>query len=105
MENQIQLYNYFRSSTSYRVRIALNFKKLKYDYIPVHLLNDGGEQNKEGFIQLNPQKEVPTLIHNGFVLSQSLPIIEYLDEVFRSNQQQRQLCVKFVKILILFYIQ
>ena len=65
MENQIQLYNYFRSSTSYRVRIALNFKKLKYDYIPVHLLN-----------------EVPTLIHNGFVLSQSLPIIEYLDEVF-----------------------
>lgn len=82
MENQIQLYNYFRSSTSYRVRIALNFKKLKYEYIPVHLLNDGGEQYRTDFVQLNPQKEVPTMIHNGFVLSQSLPIIEYLDEVF-----------------------
>ena len=82
MKDQIILYNYFRSSTSYRVRIALNLKKLNFEYKPVHLLNDGGEQYRTEFAELNPQKEVPTLIHNGLVLSQSLPIIEYIDEVF-----------------------
>ncbi|MCB0361834.1 MAG: glutathione S-transferase N-terminal domain-containing protein, partial [Bdellovibrionales bacterium] len=65
------LYSYFRSSCSYRVRIALNIKKLSYRYVPVHLLNEGGEQNQSDFRQLNPKGEVPLLTHNGFHLSQS----------------------------------
>lgn len=81
MENII-LYNYFRSSTSYRVRIALNIKNLTYEYKPIHLLNNGGEQNQEAYRKINPVGGVPTLIHNGFILSQSSVIIEYLDEAF-----------------------
>jgi len=76
------LYNYFRSSTSYRARIALHYKNLKFDYRPVHLLNDGGEQHKSEYISLNSMSEVPTLVHGKLTLSQSVAIIEYLDEVF-----------------------
>lgn len=79
---ELALYNYFRSSTSYRVRIALHCKNLLFDYKPVHLLNEGGEQNKAAYAQLNPLKEVPTLVHKGKSLGQSMAIIEYLDEVF-----------------------
>lgn len=76
------LYNYYRSSTSYRVRIALHLKKLSFEYRPVHLLNNGGEQFSESYLQLNPQAEVPTLVHNQNTIGQSMAIIEYLDEVF-----------------------
>jgi len=79
---QIILYNYFRSSTSYRVRIALNLKNLSYEYKAVHLLNNGGEQHSSEFMRLNPQEEVPALVHDGKTLAQSFAIIEYLDEVF-----------------------
>lgn len=79
------LFNYFRSSTSYRVRIALNHKNLGFDYVPVHLLNNGGEQNQESYKRQNPMGEVPTLqIGNDFI-GQSLPIMEYLEEVFPQN--------------------
>ncbi len=81
MENLI-LYNYFRSSTSFRVRIALNLKQLKFEYRPVHLLNNGGEQNQTTYRQINPLGGVPTLVHNGFTLAQSSVIIDYLDEAF-----------------------
>src|SRR5688572_26630429 len=74
------LCNYFRSSTSYRVRIALHLKNLAFEYRSVHLLK--GEQKAAGFLQLNPQGEVPALLHNGQAIAQSLPILEYLDEVF-----------------------
>jgi len=77
------LYNYYRSSTSYRVRIALHLKKLPFEYKAVHLLNNGGEQFSESYLQLNPQAEVPTLIHNGQIIGQSMAIIEYMDEVFQ----------------------
>ncbi|HPI41489.1 MAG TPA: maleylacetoacetate isomerase, partial [Pseudobdellovibrionaceae bacterium] len=50
--------------------------------IPVHLLEEGGQHRKSDYAQLNPQKEVPTLVHQGKVLSQSLPMMEYLEEVF-----------------------
>ena len=79
---ELTLYNYFRSSTSYRVRIALHYKNLNFTYKPVHLINDGGEQHKSAYKNLNPMSEVPTLIHEGLPLSQSMAIIEYLDEVF-----------------------
>ncbi|MBY0554476.1 maleylacetoacetate isomerase [bacterium] len=81
MEN-LNLYNYFRSSTSYRARIALELKQLKYTYTPVHLINNGGEQNSSDYRKLNPMGGVPTLIHDGKTLSQSFAIVEYLDEVF-----------------------
>lgn len=82
IQSDVVLYNYFRSSPSYRVRIALHFKEIPFIYKPVHLLEDGGQHRKIEYTQLNPQKEVPTLVHKGQALSQSLPIMEYLDEVF-----------------------
>lgn len=75
------LYNYFRSSTSYRARIALNLKNITYEYKSVHLLNKGGEQHLAEYKKLNPQSEVPTLVHNGKPISQSLSIIQYLDDI------------------------
>ena len=74
-------YTYFRSSAAYRVRIALNLKKLTYDFASVHLTRDGGWQWSEEFRAINPQKRVPALaLSTGQVLIQSLAIIEYLDE-------------------------
>ena len=76
----IKLYNYFRSSASYRVRIALNLKGLPYEYVPVHLLKDGGQQLAPSFRTLNPDSLTPVLDDEGQVLTQSLAIIEYLEE-------------------------
>ncbi|SAL43312.1 maleylacetoacetate isomerase [Caballeronia terrestris] len=76
----MKLYSYFRSSAAYRVRIALNLKGLDYEYAPVHLLRDGGQQLKPEYRELNPDGIVPTLIDGDDVLNQSLAIIEYLEE-------------------------
>ena len=77
----LQLYNYFRSSASYRVRIALELKCLPYTYVPVHLLKDGGAQHTPQYQQVNPAELVPTLVDDaGHALGQSLAIMEYLDE-------------------------
>ena len=76
----MELYTYFRSSAAYRVRIALNLKGLKADYRYVHLVKDGGQQHKPGYLAVNPQGMVPALVDNGHVLTQSLAIIEYLEE-------------------------
>ncbi len=78
----MKLYSYFRSSASYRVRIALNLKGLPYEVIPIHLLRNGGEQLTPEYRQLNPDGLVPTLIEeqSSAVLTQSLAIIEYLEE-------------------------
>jgi maleylpyruvate isomerase len=75
-----RLYSYFRSSASFRVRIALGFKGLPYEYVPVHLTKDGGEQFVPAFRALNPDALIPVLDDDGRVLTQSLAIIEYLDE-------------------------
>ena len=78
----MKLYGYFRSSAAYRVRIALNLKRLPYEQSAVHLTRDGGRQWSEEFRAINPQKRVPALaLSTGEVLLQSLAIIEYLDEV------------------------
>ena len=79
------LYSYFRSSASYRVRIALNLKGIPFEYKAVHLLNDGGEQHKDDYRKLNPAREVPTLIHKGNALAQSMAILEYLDQISTTN--------------------
>lgn len=75
------LYDYFRSSACYRVRIALNLKSLSYEAVPIHLLNNGGEQFSSKYLAINPQSLVPALDIDGNILTQSLAIIEYLDEV------------------------
>ena len=76
----MRLYGYFRSSASYRVRIALALKGLDYDLQPIHLRR--GEQRAPEFLKRNPQGLVPALEHEGAVLPQSLAIIEYLEERF-----------------------
>ncbi len=76
----MKLYSYFRSSAAYRVRIALNLKGLAFDYLPVHLSRGGGEQHGAEFRNVNPQALVPVLEEGGRLLSQSLAIMEYLDE-------------------------
>ncbi|MGA9422063.1 MAG: maleylacetoacetate isomerase [Rhodanobacteraceae bacterium] len=78
----MKLYSYFRSSAAYRVRIALNLKGLPYDMVSIHLTKDGGRQRTPEFRTLNPQMRVPALeLSGGEVLTQSLAIIEYLDEI------------------------
>ena len=78
----MQLYNYFRSSASYRVRIALALKGLAYDYMPVHLTKN--EQFKESYAAVSASRLVPLLKDGDAVLTQSLAIIEYLDETHPS---------------------
>lgn len=76
----MKLYTYFRSSASYRLRIALNLKGIAYDSIPVHLLRNGGEQLLPAYREINPAALVPSLDDDGVILTQSLAIMEYLDE-------------------------
>ena len=77
----MKLYTYFRSSAAYRVRIALNLKGLAYEAISIHLTKDGGAQHSAQFRAVNPQGRVPALaLDDGDILTQSLAIIEYIDE-------------------------
>jgi maleylacetoacetate isomerase len=75
-----KLYTYFRSSAAFRVRIALNYKGLSYQAIPVHLLRGGGEQHSAAFGERNPARLIPVLEDGALKLTQSLAIIEYLEE-------------------------
>ena len=75
-----KLYDYFRSSCSYRVRIALNLKAISYDTIPVSLLKH--ENDEPAYLEMNPQGLVPTWQDETMILSQSLAILEYLDEAY-----------------------
>jgi maleylpyruvate isomerase len=78
----VTLYSYFRSSAAYRVRIALSFKGLSYDTAGIHLQKEGGQNRKPDYRAVNPQMRVPALrLDSGEMLTQSLAIIEYLDEV------------------------
>ena len=76
----MKLYNYPRSSAAYRVRIALNVKGLDYENVPVELRAPESAQRSREFLTLNPEGLVPVLIDGERVLTQSLAIIEYLDE-------------------------
>jgi maleylpyruvate isomerase len=79
----MKLYSYWRSTAAYRVRIALNIKQLDCEVVPVHLVKDGGEQLMEDYKNINPQSLVPSLItDDGHVLTQSLAIIDYLEDIY-----------------------
>lgn len=86
----MKLYTYFRSSAAYRVRIALNLKGLAYEAVPVHLVKHGSEQRADAYRAVNPNALLPALdidgadggaIDAGAIITQSLAIMEYLDEV------------------------
>lgn len=81
MASGLVLYGYWRSSAAYRVRIALNLKGLDYETRPVHLVRDGGEQHAADYRVLNPQEMVPCLLDGDRAITQSLAIMEYLDEM------------------------
>lgn len=76
----MKYYGYFRSSSSYRLRIAFNLKKVTPEFVSVHLRRGGGEQKSQSYTQLNPQQLVPTLLADQEVLTQTMAILEWLDE-------------------------
>lgn len=77
----MKLYTYFRSSAAYRVRIALNIKALPYDAVPVHLLREGGQHLQDEYRKINPSGLVPSFQDDRITLTQSMAIIEYLEEL------------------------
>lgn len=78
----MKLHGYWRSSASWRVRLALEWKGLAYENLPVHLVQDGGQQHTEAYRAKNPMRQVPLLeLDQGRALTQSLAILEYLEEV------------------------
>ena len=78
----IRFHGYFRSSAAYRCRIAFNLKGVSHEFVSVHLRRGGGEQKQDSYRRLNPQALVPALEVDGLVLTQSLAIIEWLDETY-----------------------
>lgn len=79
----MKLYSYFRSSAAFRVRIALNLKNVPHEMASIHLTRDGGQQRQPDYRAINPQMRVPSLtLSSGETLTQSMAIIEYLDEVY-----------------------
>jgi maleylacetoacetate isomerase len=81
MSRDFTLYGYFRSSAAFRARIALNLKGIQPELRFVHLLKDGGQQHAPEYKAVNPQELIPALVHDGHTITQSLAIIEYLDEM------------------------
>ncbi|MBA6396824.1 maleylacetoacetate isomerase [Colwellia sp. BRX10-4] len=86
----MKLFGYWRSSAAYRVRIALHLKNIDCESVPVHLVNNGGEQHSAAYIALNPTHLVPTLIdetvEGDLVLNQSMAILDYLDNKYPQPQ-------------------
>ena len=76
------LYSYFRSSCSWRVRIALALKGLEGDLKPVHLVKDGGEQHTTAYRSKNPMGQLPTFVSGNLSIGQSVAVIEFLEEAY-----------------------
>ena len=77
----LKLYSYFRSSASYRVRIALHWKRVPFEYIAVHLIKAGGMQNLPDYRVINPMGHVPALVDGDFILAESMAIVQYLEDL------------------------
>jgi len=77
----MKLYTFYKSSAAYRVRIAMNLKGLDYEALPINIVEDGGQQHEKSFHEVNPQELIPALIDEGESYTQSLAIIEYVDEL------------------------
>lgn len=104
------LYSYFRSSCSWRVRIALALKGIDYETVPINLIKDGGQQFSEEFQTLNPMKQVPALKIDGITINQSLAIVEYLEETrpiprLLPQDAQKRAIVRMISDLIASGIQ
>ena len=80
----LRLHGYFRSSCSWRVRIALAYKAVEAESVSVHLVRDGGQQHGEPHLARNPMAQVPVLEVNGEPIGQSMAILEYLEEAYPS---------------------
>ncbi|KAI3390042.1 hypothetical protein SNEBB_009573 [Seison nebaliae] len=104
-KKEIILYSYWRSSASWRVRLALALKNIPYEYRSVHLVKDGGEQHGEEYKSLNPMEQVPTMIIDDMTLTQSLAIIDYLEEtrdgpsLYPKNKKDRALTMMISEII------
>jgi maleylacetoacetate isomerase len=79
----LELYSYYRSTASYRIRIALNYKQLDYKLIPVDLI--AGEHHENNYLKHNQHGRVPTLVDGAFEIGQSAAILEYLEEKFPAH--------------------
>lgn len=79
------LYSYWRSSCSWRVRIALNWKEIEYECNTVNLILEGGQQNTGTYKEINPMAQVPSLVIDELTLTQSQAILEYLEEAYPTN--------------------
>ena len=84
----MKLYNFFRSSSSHRLRIALRLKGLEIDYLPVNLRTE--QHLTAEFKAINPQGMVPALVHDGNVLIQSPAIIEWLARIFHEGSAEQR---------------
>jgi maleylacetoacetate isomerase len=80
-KSDFALYGYFRSSAAFRARIALNLKGIVPELRFIHLIRDGGAQHSAEYKAINPQELIPALAHDGHLITQSMAIIEYLDEI------------------------
>jgi len=80
MKDRPKLYTYFRSSCSWRVRIALNIAGVQVDMVPIHLVRNGGEQHGEEYKSINPMGQVPALVIDDLTLTQSVAIMEYIND-------------------------
>ena len=96
------LYNYFRSSTSIRVRIGLNIKEIDYDYFALHLRKE--EHRGKKYLKINPYGLVPTIeFPSGIKLYQSLAILEYLDEIYPTPSILPSTAIKRAKVRSMAY--
>ena len=80
-KKKVVLHGYWRSGCSWRLRTVLNYKGIDFEYKAVHLVKDGGEQHSEAYKKLNPAEMVPCLEIDGQILTESMAICEYLEEV------------------------
>jgi len=99
------LYSYYRSSCSYRIRIALYLANLDFEYHAIHLVQEGGQQNKNEYQKLNPKGEVPFFANEEIQLSQSMAILQYLDEkylnhrLFSKELARRCKCIELCEVI------